>query len=42
MAEMLARYAPLVERVLDEEIWRWLSDARRTDHGSIDFDLRSR
>jgi len=38
-AEMLARYAPLVERFRQMKELALLLNARRNEHGSIDFDL---
>src|SRR5271165_772415 len=41
-AEMTARYAPLVQRFRDMKELALLLNARRNEHGSIDFDLPER
>jgi ribonuclease R len=41
-AEMTARYAPLVQRFQDMKELALLLNARRNEHGSIDFDLPER
>ncbi len=41
-AEMTKRYAPLVERFRDMKELALLLNARRNEHGSIDFDLPER
>src|SRR5258708_39139645 len=39
VAEAIARYAPLVHRFQDMKTLALLLNARRNEHGSIDFDL---